>query len=223
MKKFNRKLLRRLLYPSWLYFLLKKLSPLSPKYGMNRGVPIDRYYIGKFLLEHKKDIKGVCLEIRDNRYGQEYASQIEKLDILDLDPSNQLANLHGDLRALNNILDNTYDCIILTQVLQYIDNLTLTVKECRRILKPDGILLITVPTFSRLDPKATEYWRFTAKGLEYLLKPIFGPEKIETKSYGNVLSGLGFWVGQSTEELSSKKLDYKDEMFPITIAARTVK
>lgn len=190
---------------------------------MNRGTPVDRYYIGKFLSEHQNDIKGLCLEIRDNRYGQEYASRIKKLDVLDIDRNNQLANLHGDLRNLNNIPDNTYDCLILTQVLQYIDHLSSAISECRRLLKPGGVLLITVPAFSRLDPKAPEYWRFTSLGLAHLLNLIFGQDKIETKSYGNVLSGLGFWVGQSAEEFSSKELDYFDPMFPVIIVARATK
>jgi len=223
MKKFNRKLLRRLIYPGWFYFWRKKLAPISKKYGMNRGTPVDRYYINKFLEEYKNDIHGRCLEVRDSRYGQQYASRIEKLDILDIDTSNQEANLYGDLRKLDKIPDNVYDCIILTQVLQYIDDISSALKECYRVLKPGGVLLLTVPAMSRLDPKAPEYWRFTADGLASLLDPIFAKEKTHIKVYGNVLTGLGFWVGQATEEFSAKELDYQDPMFPALITARVIK
>ncbi len=223
MRKFNRKFIRRTIYPGWLYFLGKKLTPLSKKYGMNRGTPVDRYYIGKFLSEHKNDIRGVCLEIRDNRYGQEYENRIKKLDVLDIDTDNNNANLHDDLRSLNKIPENTYDCIILTQVLQYIDDTASAIKECRRILKPGGAMLITVPIMSRLDPKMPEYWRFTPEGLAYIINPIFGKEKVNVRVYGSVLTGLGFWVGQSAEEFSIKELDYFDPMFPILVAARAIK
>ena len=190
---------------------------------MNRGAPVDRHYIGLFLEKYKNDIRGACLEIRDNRYGRQYADRIDKLDILDIDADNQEANLYGDLRKLDKIPDNVYDCLILTQVLQYIDDLPSALKECRRILRPDGVLLLTVPAMSRLDPKTPEYWRFTPNGLTRLLDPVFGREKTAVKVYGNVLTGLGFWVGQAAEEFSNKKLDYQDQMFPIVVAARAVK
>ena len=223
MKKLNRKLMRRLIYPGWFYFLRRKLTPISKKYGMNRGSPVDRYYMRDFLSKNRDDIRGTCLEIKDNHYSQEYGSGIEKSDILDIDYANKEANLHGDLRSLDKIPDNTYDCIILTQVLQYIDNTSSAISECHRILKPGGTLLITVPAMSRLDPKAPECWRFTSNGLSFILDPIFKKEKVDIKVYGNVLTGLGFWVGQSTEEFSIKELDYFDPMFPILITARVTK
>ena len=223
MKKLNRKLLRRKFYPGWLYFWRKKLTPISKKYGMNRGTPVDRHYINNFLEEYKNDIGGTCLEVRDNRYGQQYANRIKKLDILDIDHGNKEANLYGDLRSLDKVPNNVYNCLILTQVLQYIDDLPSTIKECHRILKPGGVLLLTVPAISRLDPKAPEYWRFTPDGLASLLNTIFGQEKTKISAYGNVLTGLGFWVGQVAEEFSTKKLDYSDPMFPVLIAARAIK
>src|SRR3989338_441204 len=222
MKQFNRKTIRRILKPAWFYFIRKSLKPISHRYGMNRGIPIDRYYINKFLLENKKYIKGACLEIRDGRYGQAYQDQIEKSDILDIDPQNKNATIHGDLRELK-VADNTYDCILLTQVLQYIDDIESCIKECHRILKTNGTLFITVPIMSRLDPKSLEYYRFTPNGLELILQSIFKKEKIRVRVFGNILVGRGFWVGQAAEEFSVKELDHFDPMFPILAAALTVK
>ncbi len=188
---------------------------------MNRGTPVDRYYIYKFINQNKNYIKGFCLEIRDNRYGNQHHN-INKLDILDINPENKEATIHGDLRSLSEIADNKYDCIILTQVLQYIDDVPSAVKECYRILKPAGTLLITVPTMSRIDPKENEYWRFTSDGLAKILKPIFG-EKFTVQNFGNVLTGIGFWIGQAAEEFSKRELDHEDKDFPILIAAKAIK
>src|SRR5437762_1231999 len=94
----DRKLLRRIFKPRWAYLLLENLSPISPRYGMNRGTPVDRYYISAFLSDYKESIHGTCLEIRDNRYSQQYADRIIKADILDIDMANKEANIHGDLQ-----------------------------------------------------------------------------------------------------------------------------
>src|SRR3989344_2001493 len=212
-----KKILRRLKKPRWLYLLWRKLIPLSPKYGMERGQPVDRYYIDLFLSHHADSIRGKCLEVRDNRYTGRFASQITHADILDIDTANTEATIHADLRSAPQIPDNTYDCLILTQVFQYIDDVTAALRECYRILKPGGVLLAVVPAMARLDPKIPEYWRFTADGMRRLLGTVFSEEHTTVTGHGNVLVGTGFWIGQAAEEFSKKELDYNDQNFSIII------
>ncbi len=223
----NRKSLRRLLKPGWFYLISKSLKPLSHNYGASRGTPLDRYYIESFLAENSQHIKGRCLEVKDNNYTKKFGgSNVSKSDILDIDKSNASATIYGDLRNAVNITDDSFDCIILTQVLQFVNDVPAVIKECFRILKPNGCLLITAPSISRIDVRAGvtgDFWRFTTKGLEYLLKKSFAPEKTETKSLGNVLSGVGFWVGQALEEFSKKELDHNDLNFPVIITAKVFK
>lgn len=222
MRKINKKFLRRLINPAWLYKLKESIKPLNDRYGMSRGLPVDRYYIKKIIWENKNIICGRCLEIKDNRYGKKLQN-IEKLDILDIDKNNKEANLHGDLKNLHNIPDNLYDSIILTQVLQYIDEPSSALRECFRILKIGGHLFLTVPAMSRHDPKAEEFWRFTSEGINKLLSPIFSDDNVKVVAYGNVLSGLAFWIGQAAEELSKEKIDFNDPNFPVLIAALATK
>ena len=40
---------------------------------------------------------------------------------------------------------------------------------------------------------------------------------------GNVLAGLGFWVGLAQEDLSKKELDHNDNNFPCVITVRAKK
>jgi hypothetical protein len=40
-----------------------RVTPVSPIFGIDRGFPIGRYYIEKFLEANCKDIKGRCLEM----------------------------------------------------------------------------------------------------------------------------------------------------------------
>ncbi|MEK7507170.1 MAG: methyltransferase domain-containing protein [Patescibacteria group bacterium] len=226
-RKSRRTILRRIFKPAWLYFLLKKLTPLSHNFGSNRGEPIDRYYIEKFLLENSGFIKGVSLEVEDDIYTKKFGKEnIVQSDILDIDFNNPKAAIRGDLRNLKKMPDNKYDCIILTQVLQFIDDYDSAIKECYRILKSGGVLLATLPFISRIDGRtgpAGDYWRFALASAKYIFEKHFSSSNIEIKSWGNVLSGLAFWVGMAQEELSQKELDYRAPDFPVIISIRATK
>ena len=225
-RNLSKKRLRRLLKPAWLYFILKKLHPISPRYGKERGSSIDRYYIEKFLLENSRLIKGRCLEIEDDHYTKQFGQQVVQSDILDINQENKMANIHADLRKMPQITDGSYDTIILTQVLLYIDDYESAIRECRRILKPDGTLLVIVPTMCRIDVRAgveRDYWRFTKASASYVFGKYFKKEKIEIKTWGNVLAGLGFWTGLAQEDFSKKELDYQDENFPVLVTIKATK
>src|SRR4029453_14668409 len=55
--------LRRLVRPAWLG-TLRRTRPLSNDFGYDRGTPVDRYYIERFLARHQSDVKGRVLEVK---------------------------------------------------------------------------------------------------------------------------------------------------------------
>ena len=59
--------LRRLRRPAWLG-TLRRTSPLSDVFGLDRGKPVDRRYTEAFLDRHRQDIRGRVLEVKDSRY-----------------------------------------------------------------------------------------------------------------------------------------------------------
>lgn len=223
---FSKKKLRRLLRPRWFYLVSKKLYPISPSYGKERGHSIDRYYIEKFLSDNSHLITGTCLEIEDNQYTRLFGQKVTKSDILDINQENKTATIHADLRNMSQVVDNGYDTIILTQVLLYIDDYESAIKECRRVLKPDGTLFVIMPSMCRIDVRAgvkEDYWRFTKASAKYVFGKYFSEDKLEIKSWGNVLVGLGFWIGLAQEELSKKELNYHDQNFPVLITIKAKK
>ena len=222
-QKSRKTIFRRILKPSWLYLLSRQLKPLSYNYGSNRGEPIDRYYIEKFVSENTNLIKGNCLEIESNVYCLNFGKNC-KCDVLDINKNNPKATITADLRNMPEIKGGTYDCIILTQVLQFIDNYEVAIKECHRILKPGGALIATLPFMGRIDARAGvggDFWRFTTTSARYIFGKYF--DELEIKSWGNVLSGIGFWVGTAQEELSKKELNHNDPDFPILISVKAIK
>ncbi len=223
--KGTRKFLRRLGKPVFLYLLSGSTKPLSDWHGFDRGTPLDRHYIEGFLETHKSAIKGRCLEVFDNAYTLRYGKDtVSQSDVLDIEAGNANATIIADLRNMPQIQDNTYDAIILTQVLQFIDNPESVIHECHRILKPQGKILTTLPCLSRMDRMSgtdADFWRFTKAGAEVLFKKSFSNLKIE--SYGNVRSGILSLIGASLEEVSSRILKTNDPQFPLIISVMAEK
>lgn len=196
-----------------------RLTPLSHRFGFDRGTPIDRYWIENFLTEHRSLITGRCLEITDNTYTRRFGTKVIAADVLDINDKNKKANIIGDLRNLKNIKDNTYDCIILTHVLGLVDDLPSAVSAIHRILKPGGNVLVTVSCFSP-DFDHLGFWRFTPNGLRFLFDKRFS---VDVRTYGNVLAGQAFWVGMAQEELTTEQLNYVDQRYPCIVAIRATK
>lgn len=206
------------------FFATRSLKPLSSKFGFDRGTPIDRYYIEKFLADNKDKIKGRCLEIGDNRYTKKYGvSKVKISDILDIDKKNKKANIHANLKNLKSLKSNLYDCIILTHVLGMIDDYEAAVRECKRILKPGGTILVTTSCLSPAHDINANFFRFTVASTRYVFGKYFNKKNLVVKSYGNVLAGQYFWVGLAQEELTKKELEFNDPNYPCVVALRASK
>jgi SAM-dependent methyltransferase len=219
----------KVIKPNAAYYLYgrtyKSTDPLSRIYGYDRGNPIDRYYIEKFMEENSKYVKGACMEITDNDYTVKYGGKnVITSDAFDIDTNNPHATIYGDLRNAPNVKDNTYDCIIVTQTLVMIDDYEAAIRECHRMLKPGGVMLCTMPCFCRVGREnAQQYWRFTSASSKYIFGKIFGAENIDVKTWGNVLSGQAFWVGIAREELTKEELDAYNPEYPLVVTIRATK
>lgn len=218
-------LLRRVLRPAW-FGTLRRTRPLSNIWGFDRGTPVDRYYIERFLEEYRSDIQGGVLEVKDTTYTVRYGIGVERSDVIDIDPLNPHATFVADLAAADSIPSNTFDCFILTQTLQLICDTRAAIGHAHRILRPGGVLLVTVPSISRIVPGPglkTDYWRFTEASCSALFAEAFGAGWITIRSYGNVLAAIAFLSGIAYQELSRRKLEVHDEYFPVIIGVRAVK
>lgn len=224
-----RSVANRILLPSSSYYIfdgkIRTTSPISERFGFDRGTPIDRFWIENFLEENKAYIRGRVLEVTDSKYTHKYGqNRVRVSDVVDINLKNKKANIHGDLRDLKNIIkDNTYDCIILTHVLGLIDDYAAVLSECRRILKHDGTLLFTGSCLGPILARNEVYWRFTNNSVNYIFTKYFKPKDLIIKSYGNALAGQAFWVGMAQEDLQPSELAYQDPRFPCIVSAIVIK
>lgn len=88
---------------------------------------------------------------------------------LDID-INSDANYIADLCQNNSniIPDNFFDIIVCTEVLEHTLNPFEAVKEIYRILKPNGVVCVSVPFNFRIHGPLPDCWRFTEHGLRSL-------------------------------------------------------
>lgn len=66
--------------------------------------------------------------------------------------------------------DNEFDSVVCTQTLEHVNNPNDLVKEIHRVLKSEGILLLSVPFIWGEHEKPHDYTRYTSFGLKYLLE-----------------------------------------------------
>ena len=206
--------------------MLRRTTPLSSNWGFDRGTPIDRYYIEQFLQQHHQDIRGRVLEVGNRNYTDRYGIDVEHCDVLDSNPANPQATLLIDLESAEAFPSNQYDCLVFTQVLQFVYHLRPCLEHLYRGLRSGGVMLATVPCVSRLDlsyGEEKDYWRFTAAACKLLFGEVFGAEQVSVYPYGNFLVSSAFLAGVAAEELSPQELDLQDETFQFLIAVRAVK
>jgi SAM-dependent methyltransferase len=207
---------------------LRRLKPISDDFGFDRGLPIDRYYIERFLEQQAKDIQGRTLEVSNSAYTLRFGGErVKKSDVLDVKADNPAATLIADLSQDNDLPGNAFDCIICTQTLPFIFELRPAIASLHRILKAGGVLLVTLPGISQISPQDMErsgdYWRFTDAAACRLFAEHFADEQLSIYVYGNVLAATGFLHGLASQELSRAELDHSDENYQVLVAIRAVK
>jgi len=243
--------------PVWMGGL-RRVTPVSPDFGVSRGTPVDRYYIEVFVERHGSRIRGRVLEIGEQLYVRErgaFAAReagdplppvragVDQVDILDLAESNPQVTIVADLNDPDAAVPaDAFDCVICTQTLQFVYDVSTALRTLQRAVKPGGVLLITLPGISQVaspelikSPGLTgadypggpaallDYWRFTPALADRLCAEGLGPDGWEIESFGNVLTAVAFLHGLTAEELRRDELEHNDPVYPLLIAVASTK
>jgi SAM-dependent methyltransferase len=201
--------------------------PISRTFGFDRGSPIDRWYIERFLAQHAADIHGRVLEVADRAYTVRFgAGAVTRSDILHMEDGHG-ATIVGDLATGKGIPRDTFDAIVLTQTLQFIYEVREAVAVLHDALTPGGVLLATAPGISQLSrydaDRWGEFWHFTRHSLERLLAECFGVENVEVSAHGNVKTTVGLLHGLAQQDLAVGDLEANDPDYELVLAARAVR
>jgi hypothetical protein len=215
-----KQILKRFLKPvKW--HNLRVVKPISNVFGFDRGLPIDRYYIEKFLSQNAQLIKGNVLEIGDNYYTKKFGGNISTSEILHYSNENKSATIIGDLTKKETLPENRIDCFICTQTFNFIYDFKKAIEGAHYLLKSNSVLLATLAGVCQISQydmdRWGDYWRFTTASALKMFEEIFGEGNVEISSYGNVLSSVAFMHGLAAEELNKNELDAFDKNYQIIV------
>jgi SAM-dependent methyltransferase len=211
----------------WDWGDLRRLQPVSREFGFDRGLPIDRCYIERFLETHRRDIAGRTLEIGDDEYTRRYgADRTTRRDVLHVHDRNPAATIVGDLVDAPQIADGIFDCIVLTQTLHLIYDVDRALATLHRILRPGGVVLATFPGISQLSQdewSRTWSWGLGSRLAHRLFASRFGEENVSVEAYGNSLAAAAFLQGLAAVELDPAQLDADEPGCELLVAVRAVR
>ena len=201
---------------------LPGLEPVSREFGFDRGKPIDRWYIERFLSQRRADVRGSVLEVAEKTYTDWYGNgDVTHSDVLH-HTGNDESTIVGDLTTGEGLPEDAYDCFICTQTLPFIYDVHAAVRGMAKVLKPHGVVLATIPGMSQVSREDKrdwgDWWRFTSQGAERLFSEGFG--EVEVAAHGNVLSAAAFLYAYSAEELTEQELAHRDEDYELLITVR---
>lgn len=200
---------------------LHRTAPLSKRFGYDRGGPVDRIYIEDFLKANGHRIKGRVLEVANNHYTKMFGgANITHSDVLHINENHPGATIVADLGSPMNVGENLFDCIILTQTLQFIYDYKQAMENCYKILKPGGCLLLTVPGISHIGKDPWNwYWSFTSFSVRRMLTECFSEEGTTVASFGNVLTAAAFLYGMGKTEIEQKDYEHNDPSYQVIVTA----
>jgi SAM-dependent methyltransferase len=137
-----------------------------------RGKTIGRILMNRALSSFRGDIRGVVLDLASGpgasywAWLQPHAASVVKVDrTIRYRPS-----VVADLRRPLPLADGIADAVILSQYLNIAPDPAGLLGEMRRVLKPDGVAIVSINLIAPHNPEPNDYWRFTAEGLQLLFQ-----------------------------------------------------
>lgn len=211
----------------WDWGDLRRRRPVSRQFGFDRGLPVDRYYIERFLERNRRDIGGRTLEIGDDEYTRRFGKErTTRRDVLHIRGGNPAATIVGDLVEAPQIADAIFDCTVVTQTLHLIYDVESAIATLHRILRPGGVVLATFPGISQLSRdewSRTWSWGFDSQLAHLLFASRFGEQNVSVEGHGNSLAATAFLHGLATAELTPEQLDAQEPSCELLLTVRAVR
>jgi len=226
-RRIIKKGLKKIKFKKYFIFI-QKVKPYSSIFGLDRGTPIDRLYIERFLESHHTDIHSIVLEVSESTYTKKFGRNVDKYQILHFNKSNNEATLIGDLSDPDSLPGNICNTFICTQTLNFIYDVKSAISGSYKLLSEGGVFLGTVAGLSQISrfdmERWGDYWRFTDLSIKKMFEEVFGVGHVEISIYGNAMAATAFIQGLSVEEIKNeKKLMQVDENYQLIIGIRAVK
>jgi len=192
---------------------LKRTVPICQAFGLTRGTPVDRYYLSKFLCEVQSQIIGNILEVGGTAKDKDFyeVNSGTSYKILNIEPGVGV-DIVGDVHNASLVEANSFDSIIIFNVLEHCYAPWQVVENIHKWLKPGGKCFAMVPSSIRLHATPMDYWRPLPDAFAWMFQN-FSQHKLYI--YGNPISVIASYHGIAQEELTAEELDAFHPDFPV--------
>lgn len=141
----------------------------------------------------KKYCRGKVLDVGAGRLA--YKSLLEKhceeYKSIDFKKTNPELDYVGDAQNMNVIVDESFETVFCSQMLEYVPEPQKVFSEMERILKPGGHAIISVPFLGYLHNEPNDFFRYTKHSLRFMSEKV-GLEMVEIKEVGGFFSYIGY-------------------------------
>ncbi len=194
---------------------LRRTTPFSVVFGFERGTPVDRHYLHRFLHDHRALITGDVLEVQNSSYTKRFGHDLSRTDTFDIVPQFQPTYL-CDLAHSEHVLpDAAYDCLLLPQTLQHLRELDACLHHALRVVRPGGVILASAAGLIPLTGDVPDYWRLSPDGWREQLASAWRGADVTVSGHGNCLAATAAQMGLALEELTEAELDTQDPRYPV--------
>ena len=100
--------------------------------------------------------------------------------------SPKIAYRTGSIEDLSEFQDDSVDLVLMLEVIEHLVDPDLVTSQVRRILRSDGVLLITTPNLSALSNRLMLLAGYLPLGMEVSTKRAFGRPVVEGKVVGHL-------------------------------------
>lgn len=117
-------------------------------------------------------------------------ARAQEYHTLDLEARTEGVTYLGSILDMKMVADASYDSALCLDVIEHVLKPSQALKEIGRILKKDGVLILSVPHLSRLHEEPHDYYRYTKYALSALLQEN-GFKVLEIAPAGSLLTFVG--------------------------------
>lgn len=205
----------------------REIQSITRNFGFDRGLPIDRFYISRFLDKYRHLIKGDVLEVAERTYTLSFGASGSRAWVLNYSPTDSGRDeteltVTGTLTDINSLPSSAFDSFICTQTLNSIFELGKAVQTIRDLLRPGGVALVTLPGLAQMSSYDNErwgdFWRFTPASAKRLFTEVFKEkgDSVEVCEFGNLVAAIGLLRGAAVEDLPDLTLlQHNDPDYPV--------
>lgn len=221
--------------------------------GKGSLVEILYQFVKKFALKKKVGLinglhpaKGRILDIGAGTGDFLAVAKSNGWDIIGIEPSEKAKTIAGKkgvifAESMQSLEKQSFDVITMWHVLEHVPNLEEQIKELKRLLKPDGTIIIAVPNFRSFDAKyyrrfwagfdvPRHLWHFSKKAIKQLfLKEKMKVEKILPMKFDAFYVSLlsekyktgymnffkAFYIGLKSNYKARKRFQYSSLIYVI--------